>query len=515
MSDFVHLHLHTEFSLLDGACRIDELLDQAAKLKMPAIAVTEHGNMFSSVIFHDHARQHGIKPILGLRGLRRAGQPADQERHARRDGESSGAARGDQRGLPQPDQAGVVRDTPRASTTSRASTRNCWRAHSKGLIGLSSCLKGEVAEGLSHQQERKAIEAAAAYRDILGPDNFFLEMQWHGIEDQRVVNTGLPAIARDLGPAAGLHQRRALRPRDRRASRTTSCSASAPARRTAIRSGCATRAGNFFLKTAERDGRGVQGFSGRAGEHGADRRAVQRQAARKARTSCRTSTCPAPYHARRLLRARRARRVQGTADAAAAAGDRRRAAAHDRRVRAAAVVRDRHDQADEVPRVLPDRVGLHPLRARAGHSGRPGPRLGGRQPGRVLPAHHRRRSARLRSHLRALPQPRARVAARHRHRLLRAAARRGDRVRDAEVRPRERRADHHVRHDEGQGGRPRRRPRARDAVRRRRQGRQADSGGARHDARQGARGDRRRSRRWSRPIPRSRSCSRSPAGSKA
>jgi DNA polymerase-3 subunit alpha len=70
--------------------------------------------------------------------------------------------------------------------------------HSKGLIGLSSCLKGEVAEGLSHHQDRKAVEAAAAYRDILGPGNFFLEMQWHGIEEQRTVNTGLPAIARDL-----------------------------------------------------------------------------------------------------------------------------------------------------------------------------------------------------------------------------------------------------------------------------------------------------------------------------
>jgi DNA polymerase III subunit alpha len=65
MSDFVHLHLHTEFSLLDGACRIDELLDQAEQLKMPALAVTEHGNMFSSVVFHDAARKRGINPILG------------------------------------------------------------------------------------------------------------------------------------------------------------------------------------------------------------------------------------------------------------------------------------------------------------------------------------------------------------------------------------------------------------------------------------------------------------------
>src|SRR5437773_9217644 len=70
--------------------------------------------------------------------------------------------------------------------------------HSKGLIGLSSCLKGEVAEGLSHHQARKAIEAAATYRDILGPGNFFLEMQWHGIEEQRVVNSSMPALARDL-----------------------------------------------------------------------------------------------------------------------------------------------------------------------------------------------------------------------------------------------------------------------------------------------------------------------------
>ena len=88
MSEFVHLHLHTEFSLLDGACRIDELLDQAVKLKMPAIAVTEHGNMFSSVIFHDHARARGLNPILGCEvyvapGSRhkKNGNPAETQNH--------------------------------------------------------------------------------------------------------------------------------------------------------------------------------------------------------------------------------------------------------------------------------------------------------------------------------------------------------------------------------------------------------------------------------------------------
>src|SRR3954464_2485676 len=198
MSDFVHLHLHTEYSLLDGACRIDELLDQAVALKMPAIAVTEHGNMFSSVVFHDHARARGLNPILGCEvyvapGDRRnkSGVPGETQNHLVLLAEtlegyhnliklvSSGYTEG-------------FYYKPRIDKALLAQ-------HSKGLIGLSSCLKGEVAEGLSHLQTRKAIEAAGAYRDILGPNNFFLEMQWHGIEEQRLVNSGLPAIAKDLG----------------------------------------------------------------------------------------------------------------------------------------------------------------------------------------------------------------------------------------------------------------------------------------------------------------------------
>ena len=78
MTDFVHLHLHTEFSLLDGACRIEELLDQAVELKMPAVAITEHGNMFSSVMFHDQARKRGHQADPRLRGLRRAGRSPDK-----------------------------------------------------------------------------------------------------------------------------------------------------------------------------------------------------------------------------------------------------------------------------------------------------------------------------------------------------------------------------------------------------------------------------------------------------
>jgi len=197
MSDFVHLHLHTEYSLLDGACRIDELLDQAVRLKMPAIAVTEHGNLFSSVIFHDHARARGLNPILGCEvyvapgsRLTKSGNPGETQNHLVLLAETLEGYHN----LIKLVSAGYTEGfyyKPRID-------KDLLAQYSKGLIGLSSCLKGEVAEGLSHQQEKKAVAAAAAYRDILGPNNFFLEMQWHGIEEQRAVNSGLPAIARDL-----------------------------------------------------------------------------------------------------------------------------------------------------------------------------------------------------------------------------------------------------------------------------------------------------------------------------
>jgi len=198
VSDFVHLHLHTEFSLLDGACRIDEVLDQAVALKMPAIAVTEHGNMFSSVIFHDHARKRGLNPILGCEvyvapgsRLDKSGNPGSTQNHLVLLAENLEGYHN----LIKLVSAGYTEGfyyKPRID-------KELLARHARGLIGLSSCLKGEVAEGLSHAQDRKAVEAAAAYRDILGANSFFLEMQWHGIEEQRIVNAGIPAIARDLG----------------------------------------------------------------------------------------------------------------------------------------------------------------------------------------------------------------------------------------------------------------------------------------------------------------------------
>src|SRR5688572_10914802 len=198
MSEFVHLHLHSEFSLLDGACRIEELLDKVAQLGMPAAAITEHGNMFSSIVFHDQARKRGLNPILGCEvyvapGDRRtkSGTPGETANHLVLLAETKEGYHN----LIKLVSAGYTEGfyyKPRIDKALLAQ-------HAAGLIGLSSCLKGEVATGIRTEQTQKAIHAAAAYRDILGPGNFFLEMQYQGIDEQGIVNTGLQPIAKDLG----------------------------------------------------------------------------------------------------------------------------------------------------------------------------------------------------------------------------------------------------------------------------------------------------------------------------
>src|SRR6266566_4015313 len=164
---------------------------------MPAIAVTEHGNLFSSVMFHDHARQKGITPILGCEvyvapGDRRnkSGNPGETANHLVLLAETNEGYHN----LIKLVSAGYTEGfyyRPRID-------KDLLARHAKGLIGLSSCLKGEVASALKVEQARPALEAAARLRDILGPDNFFLEMQYQGIEEQKIVNKGLLPLAREL-----------------------------------------------------------------------------------------------------------------------------------------------------------------------------------------------------------------------------------------------------------------------------------------------------------------------------
>ena len=197
MAEFVHLHLHTEYSLLDGACRIGEMLDEIKALEMPAVAVTEHGNLFSAISFHDEARKRGIKPLIGCEvyvangsRLSRSGTPGDTQNHLVLLAENKTGYHN----LIKLVSSGYTDGfyyKPRID-------KELLAEHAEGLVGLSSCLKGEVATKICRDQAAEARAAAASFRDILGKDNFFLEMQYQGIDDQQIVNRGLQPIARDL-----------------------------------------------------------------------------------------------------------------------------------------------------------------------------------------------------------------------------------------------------------------------------------------------------------------------------
>ena len=195
---FVHLHLHTEYSLLDGACRIEELLDQAAKLEMPALAVTEHGNMFSSVVFHDAARKRGIKPILGCEVYVAPGSRLDKSGTIGETANHLVLLAETNEGYQEPHQAGVG-GLHRGLLLQAAHRQGSARRAQQGPDRPQ-----QLPERRSRQRDPRRAGAQGAwpprprYRDILGDGNFFLEMQFQGIDEQRIVNTGLLPIARDL-----------------------------------------------------------------------------------------------------------------------------------------------------------------------------------------------------------------------------------------------------------------------------------------------------------------------------
>ncbi|HYT30187.1 MAG TPA: PHP domain-containing protein, partial [Actinomycetota bacterium] len=196
---FVHLHTHTEFSLLDGASRIDDLFDTASRLGMPALAVTDHGAMFGALTFYQAGVDRGVKPILGVEAYvapgkrfdRTPGESEEKYRHL------TLLARNEQgyRNLLR-----LVTDAHLEGFYHRPRIdKELLAERSAGLIGLSGCLASETNRTLLAGQEHKAREVASVYRDIFGPGNFYLELQDHGLAEQRTVNPMLLRLSRDLG----------------------------------------------------------------------------------------------------------------------------------------------------------------------------------------------------------------------------------------------------------------------------------------------------------------------------
>ena len=200
MSQFVHLHLHTDYSMLDGACDVEKLCQRAKQLNMPAVAMTDHGNIFGAVHFVNAAKAAGIKPILGCElyvckkadhRIERTPPEGDTYNHLLVLAENEEGYRNLVKITSEASLHGFYYK-PRVSKTFLAE-------HARGLIALSGCLKGEVAEFLMDDKYDAARAAAATYGDIFGKQSFFLEIQDQGLEMEHRIHPGLFRLEKDLG----------------------------------------------------------------------------------------------------------------------------------------------------------------------------------------------------------------------------------------------------------------------------------------------------------------------------
>ncbi len=200
-ADFVHLHLHTEFSLLDGACRLDKLVQKAHDLRFPAMSITDHGVLYGAIDFYKAAMEKGIKPIIGCEVYVAPGSRLEKKA-------SGGGSRDiyNHLVLLAKDEVGY-KNLVKLTTAAHLEgyyykpriDKELLAAHKEGLIALSGCLASEIPELISKDQLPKAREAVDWFKQTLGAENFYFELQNHGIAEQAKVNRQLIPWAKEFG----------------------------------------------------------------------------------------------------------------------------------------------------------------------------------------------------------------------------------------------------------------------------------------------------------------------------
>ncbi len=196
MAEFTHLHLHTDYSLLDGACDVDKLVERVASIGQKSVAMTDHGNIYGAVHFFDAAKKKGIKPILGCelyickKEDHRADPSGDKYNHLLVLAENEEGYRN------------LIRITSEASVHGFYKKPRVSKAflaqHAKGLIGFSGCLSGEFCEKLMAGDYAAARASALQYQDIFGRGNFYLEMQDQGLEQEKRIHADMYKLEREL-----------------------------------------------------------------------------------------------------------------------------------------------------------------------------------------------------------------------------------------------------------------------------------------------------------------------------
>lgn len=199
-ANFVHLHTHSQYSLLDGACRLDSVIELAKSFKMPALAITDHGNMFGAIEFYKKASRAGVKPIIGTEAYVAAGSRFDKKPHGTYPNGGFHMVLlaknlTGYRNLIKLSSAGYLEGfyhRPRID-------KEILKQHAEGLIATSACLQGEVNWHLLRGETDAAVAAAREYQQIFGEENFFLEIQNHGLEKEQWVLPKVIAIAKETG----------------------------------------------------------------------------------------------------------------------------------------------------------------------------------------------------------------------------------------------------------------------------------------------------------------------------
>ena len=195
---FVHLHVHSEYSLLDGACRIKQLVQRAKELGQSAIAVTDHGVMYGAIDFYKEAKANGIKPIIGCEVY-----VAPRTRFDKVMGFDNAPYHLVLLCENQTGYQNLIKMVSRSFTEGfyfkPRIDRELLRQHSEGLIALSACLAGEVPRALNQNDYAQAKEAAQFYLDVFGKDRYFIELQNHGIAEQQKIIPDLVRLSRELG----------------------------------------------------------------------------------------------------------------------------------------------------------------------------------------------------------------------------------------------------------------------------------------------------------------------------
>src|SRR3954464_14375263 len=207
---FVHLHVHTEYSMLDGAARLGEMFARTAELGMDAIAMTDHGNVFGAYEFYAKAKAAGIKPIIGMEAYMTPNTSRFDRKRVRwnngGDDDVSGSGAYTHMTLLAESTAGMHNLFRLSSRSSIEGffykpriDRELLAEHAAGLIGTTGCPSGEVQTWLRIGDYDRARQAAADHRDILGNDSYFLELMDHGLAIENRVRADLLRLAKDLG----------------------------------------------------------------------------------------------------------------------------------------------------------------------------------------------------------------------------------------------------------------------------------------------------------------------------